>query len=71
MSRRASLYGKQNPDGKRPKGVRFSDELVFLDNIKENDIKALDHMLRRASLQVDISGINDAGELQHHLSEKH
>ena len=61
MSRRASLYAKKNPEEKKPKGVRFPDELVFLDNIKENDIGALDHMLRRASLQVDISGINDAG----------
>jgi len=34
---------------------------VFLDNIKENDVQALGTMLRRASLQVDISGINDAG----------
>ena len=62
MSRRASLYAKQNPDKEKPKGVRFPDELVFLDNIKENDIPALDNMLRRASLQMDISGINDAGE---------
>ncbi|KAL4237944.1 hypothetical protein ACF0H5_002654 [Mactra antiquata] len=61
MSRRASLFAKQNPEGKKPKGVRFPDELVFLDNIKENDINALGSMLRRASLQVDISGINDAG----------
>ncbi|XP_045173998.2 protein phosphatase 1 regulatory subunit 27-like [Mercenaria mercenaria] len=61
MSRRASLFAKQNPEVKKQKGVRFPDELVFLDNIKENDIHALDHMLRRASLQVDISGINDAG----------
>ena len=61
MSRRASLFAKQNPDKPRPK-VRFSDELVFLDNIKENDIPALGSMLRRASLQIDISGINDAGE---------
>ncbi|XP_060597141.1 protein phosphatase 1 regulatory subunit 27-like [Ruditapes philippinarum] len=60
MSRRASLFAKQNPEVKK-KGVRFPDELVFLDNIKENDIHALDHMLRRASLQVDISGINDVG----------
>ena len=60
MSRRASLYAKQNPDKPRPK-VHFPDELVFLDNIKENDIPALHGMLRRASLQVDISGINDAG----------
>ena len=61
MSRRTSLYAKQNPEKEKPKGVRFSDELVFLDNIKENDIGALNQMLRRASLQVDISGINDAG----------
>lgn len=60
MSRRASLYAKQNPGKERPK-VHFPDELVFLDNIKENDIQGLNHMLRRASLQVDISGINDAG----------
>jgi len=61
MSRRGSWFAKQNPGKPRPK-VRFSDELVFLDNIKENDIPALGSMLRRASLQVDISGINDAGE---------
>ncbi|OWF40230.1 protein phosphatase 1 regulatory subunit 27-like [Mizuhopecten yessoensis] len=60
MSRRASLYAKQNPGKSRPK-VHFPDELVFLDNIKENDIQGLNTMLRRASLQVDISGINDAG----------
>jgi hypothetical protein len=63
MSRRASLLAKQNPEGKKPKGVRFPDELVFLDNIKENDIGALHHMLRRASLQVDISAINTAGKV--------
>ena len=62
MSRRASLFAKQNPEKARPK-VRFPDELVFLDNIKENDIPALSGMLRRASLQVDISGINDAGNV--------
>jgi hypothetical protein len=36
--------------------------LTLQDNIKENDIPALGSMLRRASLQIDISGINDAGE---------
>ncbi|WAR20586.1 hypothetical protein MAR_002424 [Mya arenaria] len=61
MSRRASLFAKQNPEEKKPKCVRFPDELVFLDNIKENDVHALGSMLRRASLQVDISAINDAG----------
>jgi len=66
MSRRASLYAKQNPEKKKAKGVRFPDELVFLDNIKENDVQALGTMLRRASLQVDISGINDAGRIKMH-----
>ncbi|KAK3591623.1 hypothetical protein CHS0354_013807 [Potamilus streckersoni] len=63
MSRRLSFLSKQakqDPEKPRPK-VRFPDELVFLDNIKENDMQALNNMLRRASLQMDISGINNAG----------
>ncbi|ESO83528.1 hypothetical protein LOTGIDRAFT_133274 [Lottia gigantea] len=58
MSRRASLLAKQNKT--KPK-VRFPDELVFLDNVKENDLKAMDSMLRRASLQMDLNALNDAG----------
>lgn len=58
MSRRASLYSKQNPGKPR---VRFPDELVFEDNIKENDLPALHSMLRRTSLQMDINAINGAG----------
>lgn len=61
MSKRASLVLKQEPKRSKRKGVRFPDELVFLDNIKENDIDALDKMLQRVSLQVDISGLNDEG----------
>ena len=60
MSRRASLFAKQNP-GKRTTQVRFPDELVFLDNIKENDLEATRAMLRRASVQIDINGIGDSG----------
>lgn len=60
MSRRASLYAKQNPGKPR---VRFPDELVFQDNIKENDLPAVKAMLRRASLQMDINAINTAGNL--------
>lgn len=59
MSRRASLLAKQNKC--KPK-VRFPDELVFLDNIKENDLNAVSTMLRRASLKVNINEINDVGE---------
>ncbi|XP_074662229.1 protein phosphatase 1 regulatory subunit 27-like [Tubulanus polymorphus] len=60
MSRRASVFAKENP-GVKPKGVRFPDELVFLDSIKVNDISHMHDMLRRASIQLDISAINDAG----------
>ena len=59
MSRRLSIQAKQ--EQRRPR-VRFPDELVFLDNIKENDLSACNAMLRKASLTLDINGINDAGE---------
>lgn len=54
---------KENPGQscRQPK-VRFPDELVFLDNLKENDMNAVDAMLRRASLQMDINGLNHAGK---------
>ena len=60
MSRRASLFSKENPGKSRPR-VRFPDELVFLDNVKENDAQAVNTMLRRASVQIDINGIGDSG----------
>ncbi|BFZ11558.1 hypothetical protein BsWGS_14597 [Bradybaena similaris] len=58
MSRRASLLAKQE---KRKPRVRFPDELVFLDNIKGNDIQACHSMLRRASVQLDINGLDSTG----------
>lgn len=61
MSRRQSLFKKKNPGKPR---VRFPDELVFQDIVKENDVAQMDVMLRRASLKVDINSINSAGEHQ-------
>lgn len=58
MSRRQSLFKKKNPGKPR---VRFPDELVFQDSVKENDVEQMDQMLRRASLKVDINSINSAG----------
>ncbi|GFS17838.1 protein phosphatase 1 regulatory subunit 27-like [Elysia marginata] len=58
MSRRASLLAKQE---KRKPRVRFPDELVFLDNIKDNDIQACHSMLRRASVQLDLNGLDTSG----------
>ena len=68
MSRRASLFAKEakeNPGLKKPKpkGVRFPDELVFLDDIKEDDLPAVEHMLRRASVTIDLNAISHSGEL--------
>ena len=60
MSRRASLFRKENPGKPR---VRFPDELVFQDSVKENDISNMDRMLRRASLQMDLDAVNSAGSV--------
>ena len=60
MSRRASLFNKENPG--RTTKVHFPDDLVFLDDVKDNDIEAMDSMLRRASLQMDINAIMPSGE---------
>ncbi len=68
MSRRASVYAKENPGKPRPKGVRFPDELVFLDSIKENDIQQANYMLRRASVSIDINGIADSGKSKMKIS---
>lgn len=58
MSRRASVYKKQNPGKPR---VRFPDELVFQENVKDNDVESMHQMLRRASLKMDLSAVNTAG----------
>ena len=60
MSRRASLLLKER-SGQKARGVRFPDDLVFLENIKENDVKAVSQMLRRASVKININAIGDAG----------
>lgn len=60
MSRRVSLALK-DPTAKTKPKVKFPDELIFLDNIKENNIKEIRIMLRRASANIDINKINDSG----------
>ena len=58
MSRRASVFAKQNPGKRR---VRFPDEVIFENEIKEQDGHAVMNMLRRASVDIDIDRINSAG----------
>lgn len=60
MSRRASLLAKEQKT--RPK-VRFPDELVFLDNIKEGDVPGMQSMLRRVSVSIDVNAIGSSGKL--------
>lgn len=60
MSRRLSLVLKDPKIKTKPK-VKFPDELIFLDNIKENNIKEIKTMLRRTSANLDINKINDTG----------
>ena len=58
MSRRLSIALKESKS--KPK-VKFPDDLVFLDNIKENNIKEIKLMLRRTSAAININRINDTG----------
>lgn len=65
MSRRASLIAKEAKDNPKIKAskprVRFPDELVFLDTIKEDELPAMESMLRRASVKIDINAIHSSG----------
>lgn len=58
MSRRASVFARQNPGRRR---VRFPDEVMFEESIKESDGDAIMSMLRRASVNIDVDRINMAG----------
>ena len=58
MSRRASFIARQHPGQRR---VRFPDEIVFDECIKEADGDTVLNMLRRASMQIDVNRINTAG----------
>jgi len=58
MSRRASVFARQNPGKRR---VRFPDEVVFEESIKESDGHAIMTMLRRVSVDIDVDRINMAG----------
>ena len=53
------MFARQNPGKRR---VRFPDEVVFEDEIKEQDGMAVMDMLRRASIDIDINRINSAGQ---------
>lgn len=58
MSRRASLYALQNPGRRR---VRFPDEVVFDEHVRDNDEQEVLAMLRRASIDIDVNRVNSAG----------
>ena len=58
MSRRASVFARLNPGKRR---VRFPDEVMFEESIKDSDGDAIMSMLRRASVDIDIDRINMAG----------
>jgi hypothetical protein len=43
------------------KRVKFEEYLVFLDNIKINDVNAVRKMLTRTQIHFDLNLINDSG----------
>ena len=58
MSRRASFFARTQPGVRR---VRFPDEIVFHESIKESDGEAVIRMLRRVSVDIDINRITMSG----------
>jgi len=58
MSRRASFFTRTHPGIRR---VRFPDEIVFEESIKEAGGEVIISMLRRVSVDIDINRINMAG----------
>jgi len=52
------VFARLNPGKRR---VRFPDEVVFEDHIKESDGDAIMNMLRRASVEIDLDRINMSG----------
>ena len=58
MSRRASFFARQHPGQRR---VRFLDEIVFDECIKEADGEMVINMLRRVSMQINVNRINTSG----------
>lgn len=52
------MFARQNPGKRR---VRFPDEVVFEESIKESDGMAIMALLRRASVDIDVNRINMAG----------
>ena len=58
MSKRASFFARTHPGIRR---VRYPDEIVFEESMKEADGEVIISMLRRASLNIDINRINMAG----------
>ena len=58
MSRRVSFFARQQPGQRR---VRFPDEIVFVECIKEAGGEMVMNMRRRVSMQIDVNRINTAG----------
>ena len=52
------MFARQNPGRRR---VRFPDEVMFEESIKESDGQAIMTMLRRVSVDIDVDRINMAG----------
>lgn len=67
MSRRASFFARTHPGQRR---VRFPDEIVFHESIKESDGDAVIRMLRRVSVDIDINRINMSGMTAIHQVNK-
>ena len=58
MSRKASFVARQHLSQRR---VRFPDEVVFQESVKEPDNETVVRLLRRVSADIHVDRINSAG----------
>lgn len=57
------ISSKKKFDKKILSQVRFPDQIVFLESIKDSDIENVKSLLRRRSACIDMSSINNSGNI--------
>lgn len=57
------ISSRKKLDKKILSRVRFPDQIIFLESIKDSDIENVKSLLRRRSACIDLSSINNSGKI--------
>lgn len=58
---------KLNNNSSSIKRVKFSDQILLVESIKDNDFESVKSLLKKKSSNIDINKINDSGRLSHFM----